>query len=666
MSVVFSRFCQLGFVFGMLWLSASTNTFAADAVSARKPRPQFLKAGTNISVLGNTRLRHWKAVQCVRFSPDGKTLASASDDWTIKLWDAKTGKLLRTLSGHQDAVLAVAFSPDGDTLVSGSGDRAIKLWDVQTGRVLRTLTGHRGDIFSVAFHPDGKRIASGSGDRTCKVWNFATGKVERTLDCGAAVKSLSFRADGTLLAAGSGGFYRRRGTVRVWKVADGALKYELRGHKNWINSIQFSPDGKTLATASKEVKLWNMATGRASKTLPEAAQGPTRFSPDGKTLATATKDFDIVLWNASSGKQRRLLKGHRSTIHSLSFSADGKRLASSSHDQTIKLWNSSNGKELSNDEKEPLWARCVSVSPDGKTLAVGSGTEHGTKWLRPVRNGTISLWDIQTGKKKRMLAREKSGINCLSFHPDGKTIASASWSGNVMIRDVHRGQTVHAFEGHDRPVMSLHFSPDGKLLATAGMDKIIKVWNLKTGKLATTLAGHDAWVSCVRFSPDGKLIASVTGGINSTLKLWNVQSGREVHSMRVHKRMPVYALAFHPGEKILATSSLDGTIRFWDVRTHKEMRTIRVNDQTTRFDQISDIVFSRDGKTMYSTQLGDVRRWDVATGVEVGRLNFDSPAAWVRDLALSSDGRFLVTANNNGTVYLLRLANRQRRKSNDH
>ena len=123
---------------------------------------------------------HKKSVYSVAFSRDGKTLASGSDDNTVKLWDAATGQELRTLGGHSSFVLSVAFSPDGKTLASGSDDNTVKLWDAATGQELRTLGGHSSFVLSVAFSPDGKTLASGSFDKTVKLWDAATGQELRT------------------------------------------------------------------------------------------------------------------------------------------------------------------------------------------------------------------------------------------------------------------------------------------------------------------------------------------------------------------------------------------------------------------------------------------------------------------------------------------------------
>ena len=291
---------------------------------------------------------HTSIVWSVAFSPDRRTLASASDDQTIKLWDAASGQELRTLTGHTHGVYSVAFSPDGRTLASASSDKTLKLWDVASGRELRTLAGHTSYVKSVAFSPDGRTLASASWDQTVKLWDAASGQGLYTLTVSAehlqTVSSVAFSPDGRILAsASSPDMAGVPCKIKLWDAASGRELRTLTGHTIDVTSVAFSPDGRILASASwdKTLKLWDWASGRELRTLTghTAYVSSVAFSPEGRTLASASLDRTIKLWDVASGRELHTLTGHTSPVASVAFSPDGRKLASGSGDKTLKLWD---------------------------------------------------------------------------------------------------------------------------------------------------------------------------------------------------------------------------------------------------------------------------------------------------------------------------------------
>ncbi len=267
---------------------------------------------------------HTAAVLGVAFSPDGRLLATTSDDMTARLWDPATGKRLRTLADHPDAVSSVAFSPDGRLLATAGGDGMAWLWDPATGARLHILTGHTAAVVGVAFSPDGRLLATASVLRTLAGHT-------------AAVLGVAFSPDGRLLATTSDDM-----TARLWDPATGKRLRTLIGHTPVVSGVAFSPDGRLLATASVDgmAWLWDPATGKRLRTLadhPVMVSG-VAFSPDGRLLATASYDKTARLWDPATGARLHILTGHTAAVKEVAFSPDGRLLATASVDKTARVW----------------------------------------------------------------------------------------------------------------------------------------------------------------------------------------------------------------------------------------------------------------------------------------------------------------------------------------
>jgi len=572
----------------------------------REAKASLFDALERTSHLSSYLRHHTDGVRSVAFSPDGKILASGSDDRTIILWDVATHRPLGLpLSGHTSPVNSVAFGPDGKILASGSYDRTIILWDVATHRPLGLpLSGHTSPVNSVAFGPDGKILASGSYDRTIILWDVATHRPIGAPLQGHTdwVRSVAFSPDGKILASGSDDK-----TIILWDVATHRrFGAPLQGHTDGLRSVAFSPDGRMLASSSKDqtVRLWDVATGQP---LGPPLIGHTdvvwsvAFSPDGKTLASGAGDKTIIMWDlATDPLHGPSLTGHTDWVTSVAFSPNGKRLASGSYDTTVRLWDIATRQPLVpplSGHTSPV--NSVAFSPDGKILASGSDDR------------TIILWDLATRQPLGPPLRGHTGeVPIVAFSPDGKTLASGSIDMTARLWDVATRQPLGSpLTGHTAIVTSVAFSPDGKTLASTSEDKTVRLWDVATRQpLGSPLTGHTGAVYSVAFSPDGKTLAS---GGETTIMLWDVATRQPLGSPLTGHTGAVYSVTFSPDGKLLASGSADRTVILWDVATRQPLGPPLTGHTVAHGN--GSVAFSPDGKTLASA--GDDRSvvlWDIS------------------------------------------------------
>ncbi|MCK5616470.1 trypsin-like peptidase domain-containing protein [Candidatus Pacearchaeota archaeon] len=628
------------------------------------------------------RMGHGGPVVAVAFSPDGKLMATASEDRTVKIWDTSTGDSIINIkpeimidpSGTVDMdaiefnVIALAFSPDGKLLATASEDRNASIWYVENGSESVRMS-HDDSVQNVAFSPDGKLLATASQDRTARVWNVKNGSERVRVNHSDDVWHVIFSPDGKLLATAS-----LDRTARVWYVENGSERVQVN-HGDDVNVVKFSPDGTLLATGSWDstAGLWNVSTGERIATMnhSDSVQN-VAFSPNGKFLATASRDNTARVFYVTNGTRIAKMK-HNDDVWDIVFSPDGKLLATASRDGTARLWNSSNGQQLAIRNHDGS-VDDVIFSSDGKYIATASADK------------SARLWNTPTGKEIPVLNHDDE-VWKVEFSPDGKLLATASLDNTARIWDVATGNEI-ARMNHDKPVVAVKFSISGKLLATGSRDNTARIWDVTTGrelarmkhednvwgvsfshneKYLATASGdytsglwdiiavdprvesivepnnifsfkHDSYVKEVAFSSDDMYI--LTGSWDNTSRLWYVGNGSEYARMK-HDG-PVVAIAFSPDGKYVATGSWDGKARIWYVGSEKEHRIFDHDDY------VNAVNFSPNGKFLVTASRdGMARIWDVEKNKTIRVMKHDAD---VKEVAFSPDGAYLVTASDDSTA----------------
>jgi WD40 repeat protein/serine/threonine protein kinase len=539
------------------------------------------------------------------FSPDGKRLASAGH-YTIrldglfrqfaevKIWDPVSGQELCTLEGQERPTWsAVTFSPDGQFLATGHHEedkdgivgKVVHIWEANTGRKIRTLVGHDQPVQSVAFSPDGRLLASGAGkpadvagaDGELKIWDVPTGRVLFDLRGHITVFALAFSPDGRRLASAG-----QDHTIKLWDPATGKEVITLRGHADIVRTVAFSPNGRQLVSASHDmtVRVWdatplNGQTDSASVTLRghEGDVASLAFSPDGHYLVSAGLDRTVRVWDARTGEQLKALQGHKGVVLTLALSPDGRWLASrGSLDPTVTIWDTTTW-EVNRLFHQPSNRinHSVAFSPNGKLLAAGGASPS------DVNQQVVIIRDASTGREIHRMPGDTWNISGVAFDRTGEFLASAGADSTVHIWDVHAGKQVVTLQpGHEGCATCVDFSPDGRYLASGSLDRTLKIWSTRTWTLRRTLPDAYGGIQSLAFAPDSQRVA--WGGTDATVKIADVTTGLIMETLRGHTGR-VNKVAFSADGQQIASASADGTVKIWKAPPVAEPRAGETRNQ---------------------------------------------------------------------------------------
>jgi WD40 repeat protein len=609
---------------GLAFAAAASLLFVSQAFAASQIQTKFVP-----------QVEHRAGIRCVAFSPDGKIMVSGGRDGTVKLWDTKNRRLIRTFV-HEFAsyqISSVAFSSDGSKLLF-SGDTFLSLWDVEKGDLLWDgRTGGDEQFTSAAFFPDGRKFASAHKDGSVRLWGTETPQALRTFKShtGSAT-AVAVSPDGRSLASGGSDGY-----VKLWDADTGQELKSRFENLGGINSIAFSPDGNRLVSSSdrKTIVVTDVQTGRLLRSVAGHADAVNSagFSPDGKVIVSASRDGTIKLWDVNSGRALRTVRTKAGNVQSVVFSPEGRRILWGSDASSISLWDFDSGEQqlgVVGGVLQEMFS--VAFSPNGLQFASGSA------------RGAVSFWEASSGKESYAGKNEAEGpILSLAYSPDGRSIAFGAIDSSMNVLDTVDGEKLPTFTSSAADAAaSVAFSPDGSKIVSGGIDKVVKLWDGKTGKLIRTLGSHDQAAVSVKFSPDGKSVAS--GDAGSSIKIWNLADGREIASLRDDENLGVGQVAYLADGRQLASLGSRG-ITIWDVGSRRKIKGLRTEEKGF---PTSLVILPQSSRIVTGNVDNTLKIWDSTSGTMLRTL--EGHTGFVTSVAISPDAKRLLSGSSDATV----------------
>jgi WD40 repeat protein len=630
---------------------------------------------------------HTEEVSSLAFSPDGQTLASGSQDQSVRLWRVSLSDEHQNYADHTAYVWTAAFSPDGKLFADAGVDKVVYVRDA-AGKVLHRLEGHAAPVTAVAFNADSSKLASVGGDQVVRVWDAKDGKLLKELKGHTQpIMAVAFGGTDRLL---TGGIDK---VARLWDVTKDQPVVALPANKSMISAVALRADGKQalIGSADGMLRVYDLSTTPPKELAAVSAHlsgvGAVAYGPDPTKIATCGGDGLVKHWNLPEAGTPAMLaefKGHGKPVSSVAFSADGRFLVSGGGDTVVRVWDLSAKTELRALRGHQDWVSSVAFGPNGRTI-LSAGVDK-----------TVKVWELTSEETAKPVGHTRR-LNTIAVSADGRWVASGSEDRTVKVWDAAAGTEAFTLDaaagGHDSDVTSLSFEPSGKRLASGGDDKKIVIWDLEARKPVATLGVDQripfmlwtakgdkfvAWQSSKRgevetsnfktYDPDGKPLNSLDlkdrqvlctafttdgelaalGFADGSVQLWSLKDNARVGGDWAAFNKDLGDIGVTPDKKKVIAIDSDCNVKIYDIAKKEVVKTFQAHKGG-----VPGLLAGPDGSRFATfADTGEVRLWETETGKELRSWALPTP---VRNIAFSADGKKLITANGDTTLYVLNL-----------
>lgn len=497
---------------------------------------------------------HTGIVTMASFSPDGKMVATASWDYTVKVWQADIGKLLYTIVGHTFEVNSVQFSKDGKRILTSSRDGTAKIWDTHDGSIIKTME----NVQFAKYSEDGNLMVTISDYKNAKVWNAVTGELIKSLNHKTELTLLSLnKANNLLLSQG------KDSIIYVWDWKKNELKYQISDGSMFIRSAEFSDQGNYILTSSSDnyLRIWDAKNGKLIKsylTQEPIIYGLMKESENKLFVLSYNNIFSTIGVEDGKLNKELALSQHKDVITRFEFNKEGTKFVTACQDHSAMIWNYKNGAML---VKLGTWInpiRSVCVSKNNKML-VTSGSNY------------TQILDSKTGKLLNILVGHKGEITSSIFSPNFDVVLTTSYDKTAKVWNPNNGKLLYTLVGHTSRITTGCFSPNGDKIITDSDDGTARVWNAKTGDFLYMVEKNGILMSKVSFNANGEMF--LTSSYGNKPKIWNTKRGTLVYGFQNINEV-IYSAIFLENSKVVLQTQRE-QIMIWDIEKREFIHELK-------------------------------------------------------------------------------------------